>query len=857
MRRGRDCRDAGRCRDDDLHHPHFSRGQRTISRRVMEATPTPQIWFPGWSSGWVLVHWFAVLLAISLIVWLFRWERRLVPPRVGTVLLGLRLTSLAVVLLTLLQPTWAWVLKQDRTGQVIVALDVSESMLTTDLHATVPERLRWAAAVGWLQPHPQRLAATFDADSGGAMPLAIPDGLDAETWETLNTQLADLTRLELARRTMFDGEPSVWQRLEPVGRRSLRLFGGAVTSADPANLTETLSQPITAAQQEATRVAALLSAIDPADSESPVLGVVILTDGRDADAVRALSLATSFGQNQVPLYPVLVASTQRPKDLSIVAVDVPPAVYRGDSPQVKVLLSTAGFTGDPLEVRLEPLEPDDRFPPQTRTITTADGPQQVEFALPAEELGDFPFRVVLPEWDSETRYDNNQREFLLQVVDDRTRALLVDSEPRWEFRYLEIALDRDERVDLEVVLFRQPYLGMLREPYFSRTWPTPAADGTTPGVTDRDLIIVGDVSAQELNDARWQELERFVSDQGGLLVLIAGRSEMPLGQTSPAFRTLLPITAPQQVLAAGRAAVSPTNRGWTWTLTPEGRQQSLLQMDADAVVSQEIWNLLPGASWAVSGTPKPGATVWAEGRDETTQAAIPLIVQQYVGLGQVIWLATDSTWRWRFRSADQYHHRFWGQLARYAAEAKLSSGNEFVQFGPIQPHVAAGKPVEFQARWSAKFLEQTPRQRPVHVEIYRGDEMLLQVPLETDPRRPLISNGQASSLAAGEYRARLVAPQRDLGPHPIEANFTVAPPTTAELAELSANVAFLQELAAASGGRLLHLDEAAELPDLLQPWLSQITLPQEQSLWDRWPTYLLLAMLLTTEWLLRRRHGLP
>lgn len=818
---------------------------------------SPQLTLPGAASWMFCIHAAAVMLACLLIWRLLLWERRLVPAAVGWMLLVLRVTALGLVLIALLKPTWAWVIDRELSGRIVVAMDVSQSMQTSDLHATAAERLRWLAAVGWLSgdtPLPPPPAEPMPDQS--VLPPA-PEGIDDATWRELTTRLASLSRAEVARRTIFDGSEALWTQLQRLVTPQLQIFAGTSISAAKEDAADLVTTPPPALLVDTTRLASPLLTASVGDADSPLLGIVMFTDGRDADASSTLALARSLGQGGVPIFPVIVGSTERPKDLSILSIDTPLAVYRGDQPRVKVMVSTSGFSGKSLEVTLEAVTPGEDNRPQTRTITAVDSAQLVEFDLPAEELGDRRYRVSLPEWTGETRTDNNRRELSLQVVDDRTRVLLVDGEPRWEFRYLEIALARDERVDSQVILFEQPFLGLLADPFFPRTWPTDNGDGKGELLTDRDLAIIGDVSMEDLTEERWQSLDRFVSEQGGVLVLVAGRKSLPLGIDSAALRSLLPVTEPRAVTAGGGIAADPTSRGWTWSLTPEGEQQTCLQLAGDAESNRAVWNLLPGPGWAIAGTPKPGATVWAYGRQEGQADAVPLIVHQHYGLGQVVWLATDSTWRWRFRSSDQFHHRFWGQLARYAAASKLTAGNELVQFGPLQPRYNLGDPVELQARWSAKFLQTPPNQRAAAAEIYRAGEKVTEAPLVADPRRPLVSSVVLSALPAGDYTARLVATGIDLGPKPLESPFSITPPPTAELAELSANLPFLQELANSSGGMLLYPDQVSEISKHLRPFEALASAPQERPLWDGWPTLLILGGILTTEWVLRRRHGLP
>jgi hypothetical protein len=122
----------------------------------------------------------------------------------------------------------------------------------------------------------------------------------------------------------------------------------------------------------------------------------------------------------------------------------------------------------------------------------------------------------------------------------------------------------------------------------------------------------------------------------------------------------------------------------------------MLQFATEAEQNRAIWTGLPWLPWVVAGRAKPGATVLATSRDESAAA----IAAQPYGLGKVLWIGTDGTWRWRHRVGDAYHHRFWDQVVRWAASGKLTAGNPFVRFGPVKPRVAEGDGARLQARIS-------------------------------------------------------------------------------------------------------------------------------------------------------------
>ena len=85
-----------------------------------------------------------------------------------------------------------------------------------------------------------------------------------------------------------------------------------------------------------------------------------------------------------------------------------------------------------------------------------------------------------------------------------------------------------------------------------------------------------------------------------------------------------------------------------------------------------------------------------------------LIVRHNYGFGRVLYVGLESTWRWRFKAGDTYHHRFWGQAIRWAASDKpLLVGNEFLRFGPRKPAVPQGQEVEMVVR-----LRETAKKLP-------------------------------------------------------------------------------------------------------------------------------------------------
>ncbi len=831
--------------------------------------------------------WLATLVLLAgaatvCIVLLYRYERRLVRRRLGLTLLALRLVAVGVVFVALLEPVLTWTVDRTQTGRVLIAVDVSDSMATVDKQADKSERLRWIRALKMIgndavDAQLDRWQEAFDNDREPEWvgPDETKDPIERAEREAARRQQLDelmdavgqISRKEIARRLIDSGPSALWDRIDDLAIGELQVFAGEAAVADAESLPELVAHPARSLQ---TDVSDLLLGVTPAGgaAETPLAGVVLFTDGRENAALDGEQLLARLRGQSVPVYPVLVGSQRRPRDLAVGELEYPEMVYQDDTAVLHAQLRTPGFDGQKLTVTLEPADHPEQS--QSQTITATDRSVEVEFELDATLLGRQPYMLRIDPQPGETRDDNNEKPFTVNVVDDETRVLVLDGAARWEFRFLDNALARDERVQVDPVLFRQPYLGVLPETFFPRTLALPeeAAQTRESPFAEYDAIIIGDIAPSQLPGKTWDLLDRFVQEGGGTLVLTAGKDHFPRAYNSPIVERLLPVDRLHVIEASGpQQAGPPSTRGFHLTLTPDGARQDFLQFDADGQANARIWGSLPGHPWGLVGQAKPAATVFASLRDETGQGGLDfernnaLIAHQHAGAGQVLWIGVDSTWRWRLRVGDRYHHRFWGQITRWAAKFKASAGNEHVRFGPDRSEIEVGEDAILRARWNQRFLNEFPdlkaRAEFFDVDAPEGAGPVATVALEPTDTRPLIHEGKATSLDAGEYRVELTVSNADLGDEPVTAELIVAERGTSELAELAADRNLLEQIAEVTGGRFFYPDEIDEIPELFASVTQHESSREEIPLWDHWLVLALSFGLLTTEWVLRKLNGLP
>jgi hypothetical protein len=386
-----------------------------------------------------------------------------------------------------------------------------------------------------------------------------------------------------------------------------------------------------------------------------------------------------------------------------------------------------------------------------------------------------------------------------------------------------------------------------------------------------DCIVLGDVAPANLPTPDRKRLERFVSERGGTLIVVAGKRHMPLAyrDVDDPLAKMLPISEPREFKKEG---------GFTLQVTGEGKLQPFLQLESEPISGgdgRSGWPELPKHYWGIVGKRKPAAAVLLTPHDEAEPAkneGTGIVLQQNYGFGRVVFVGIDSTWRWRYRVGDTYHHRFWGQLARWsAAEKLLPAGNKVLRFGPREPAYTEGQEVDLAVRLG----EKTPPLQAggiARAKLYRrnakgADELVAEADLTANARQPNVLEAKLRDLPAGVYRMDLDIPQyRDLLAESKDGTpggdlFRILPKAHGELLDLSTNVGVLQSLAERSGGKLYTPDNVNELVDRLERRVARTEYRDESRPWQDapmvWWMLGVLLGLLTLEWGWRKWLDLP
>ena len=436
-------------------------------------------------TGWLVASIIALALSGTCIGILYRYERQLVDKSVGWWLLAIRFVVLSLIFFVVLQPVMSWSITKEQQGRIAIAIDLSESMQTQDEHASLAEQLRWARALGMIgggetATHVERWIE--EAESGEEPVWVTPEeepNLERRNQLAISRQenvaqirqsLHGLTRAELAGRLLTSASSPLMKELSEITNIDLQLFAGKAEGVAPDLLAQSLEKPPYLIDPQASNLSAALAHAS-ADLESATLsGIILLTDGRDNSADRSpqsIDPSRLDGSSHLPRHDRFREPAQR----SLHRVPgIPQTAFKDDQVVLSASINTSGFEGRDVEVELRSADQE----PVIKTIHADGANTIVDFELDSSAVGRTEYSLFVPLEEGETRDDNNERSFAMSVVDDMVHVLLLEGEARWEFRFIDNAFTRDERIDIEKVVFEQPYLGVLEETFFARKLDIPA-----------------------------------------------------------------------------------------------------------------------------------------------------------------------------------------------------------------------------------------------------------------------------------------------------------------------------------------------------------------------------------------------
>lgn len=607
----------------------------------------------------------------------------------------------------------------------------------------------------------------------------------------------------------------------------------------------------------ASRLGTGLRSLCEAQRGRPTAAIVLLTDGVTTEGPTISEAADLARQRAIPLYLVGIGSDKPVRDLRLSDLIADDIALVDDVVIVTCQVHATGFAGQKSSVRLTRSDTGETLAEQAIVIPRDAERASIRLSFRAPAVGEYPLQVVAAPLAGEADVENNRLPHNLTVHDATIRVLLVQGYPSYEYRYLKNLLFRatkpggngtDKAFSLTTILQEADREWAGSEPTAATVFPLQRDE-----LFKYDVIVFGDADPAFVGGAASANLVDFVRERGGGVLFIGGSRYMPLAYHTSPIAKLFPF----DVSSVSIPPDTLLSDSFKMQLTPVGQLMPQCQLLSNPEENAQVWRSLPPLYWQMDvPNASPAARVLVEHPTRLSGHGqrMPLVLLQYFGAGKVVFHATDELFRWaRFDESEEFYSRYWLQTIRYLGRAKLLGNRSPAEISVDRQQFVPGEDVPLRVRfWQAGAAPQPPHTVTVVVEQDNGPKQ--EVALQAQETNPPIFSGSVSALAPGRYRIWLAAP--NLEPPVTPRSFTVARPAQ-EQSRRALNAGDLERAATISRGRFYTLKNVdrmlAELPRGQR--IRVESLPPEP-VWNSSLVAALFVMLLTSEWILRKRAGL-
>lgn len=583
---------------------------------------------------------------------------------------------------------------------------------------------------------------------------------------------------------------------------------------------------------------------------APPSAIIVLSDGiaSAGEADRLTRGADSARKKLVPMFTIALGSERPTRDVQLYDLLVDEVAFVNDPLTFSATVRSNGFTGKTIPLQLKHQGSDEVLASRTIQLPADGEALKVELLYAPPQAGEFDFTLSVANQEGETDTENNSETRHVSVREEKIRVLLADLLPRWEFRFVKHLLEREKTIELRTVLFDADNEYASEDETALSGFPVQREE-----LFRFDVVIFGDVNPALVSSASLENLQAFVRDAGGGLIVVAGSQHVPASLRGTPLEIMLPVNLASQKNPEG---ITSSGDGFRSLLTVDGRKGTPIFRFAETEEkSSQIWTKLPPFQWMVE-TPEltAGARVFAEYRPAGgTSGALPVIAMAPFGGGKVLFHATDELWRWRFRAGDFYYGRYWIQAIRFLSRSKLIGRDRSSELTADRAVYELGDAVNIRVRFfNERFI---PREKDgVRVAVERRGGARQEVTLSPRVDAPQVFEGEWRAASPGGYHAWVVAPA--FAEAPPSTDFRVESPQ-GELARRSTDRRELEQSAEMTHGGFYTLADAERVPGDLPPGVP-MTLDAENPipLWNRPELLGLFALVLTSEWILRKRSRL-
>jgi len=710
-------------------------------------------------------------------------------------------------------------------------------------------------------PH-QSVAVLVDTSAS----MQLPSGVATSSRWDLEQQV--LKAIESRRESL--GKELHWQLFSYDGQ--LRKLGLSESQPDHESIGKSWEALLPATPQGVvTDVGKPLSEILSAVMDPPLMAVVWLGDGAQTtrgDTSDAQQSARQLSQLDIPLYLVGIgprSGAEQTLDQILEGIPDQSDAFAKNLVPIRGSLRAIGLQNR--ELTIKAFLVDDRKSLKLLSQVTVKSSQldqslPFQMSIEAPEPGAYQLLVKAEEVSGEATLLNNSQTCFLNVRDSGSRILYLEGQPSQEQKFIKMGLADSPDLQIDARYFLETSRSL---------WPEDLSEWLQGDVFD--CIILGDLDSSALGPKTLSRIVELVKGGVGLIMLGGYHAYGSGGYQQSPLASIVPV----EMDAARQVFGQPINERNHWigniSLEPRGSHPitDLNTESGGSIGSNEtasdkannnnndLWKQLKplaGANRWKAVREGPGVQILATGSENQ-----PLIVSGEAGKGRILCMAFDSSFRWWRQGKSDLHRKFWRQSVLWTM--RREEAEEGLQMKMPRRTLAIGESSPYTVSWSPG-SKRSPIPKDLELRwSVDGEDRGPLIPQKTTPNS---LDGQIVQVAKpGGYE--IVARATNSEGKPIESKlpFIVVDMAIEKLQsapdwQLINQLAKLNETA---GGKIIAPESTDEIFKLLSDRRRTATVDAVQTFRlgdgpiDSWIIFLVIALLWSLQWSLRKSWNLP
>jgi hypothetical protein len=305
--------------------------------------------------------------------------------------------------------------------------------------------------------------------------------------------------------------------------------------------------------------------------------------------------------------------------------------------------------------------------------------------------------------------------------------------------------------------------------------------------------------------------------------------------------------------------LASNNSAFTPVVTAAGKETNLFRFFDDPETSWKQLSDLPKMYWfkPVQGL-KPGAIVLAVHPERTLAGnPAPLLVMRQYGAGPVLFSAYADTWRWRNYTGEPLFQSYWLQMCRLLYANKALGQSKRLELATENPRVEIGKPLKVTLTVKDPTLAgQLPSEIPIILTDKNGQSVET-ITLTRAPGNAAAAadrfEGTTTASRVGDFS--LVVRPGSLPAELQPVDLTIERPQR-EFENVTTDIAGLKTLTGRTSGKVLFPYQTAQLTRDIPDRSIPVVLSDSEELWNKPFALILVVLLASIEWLIRKSAGL-